>query len=126
ANTDTGRGIALDAAGSTYLTGDTVSTDFPTTPGAFDTSLNGNGDAFVTKLVAIGVPASTPGCEVDIADNGRITALNGDKALFHGHAKVQPSGVSGTQRYDDQGPVQPLTVESTNVLAVVCSADRTE
>src|SRR5207244_3305010 len=50
ANSVPGGGTALDAAGSTYLTGDTVSTDFPTTPGAFDTSHNGNGDAFVTKL----------------------------------------------------------------------------
>ena len=33
-----------------YLTGTTTSPDFPTTPGAFDTSFNGAEDAFVTKL----------------------------------------------------------------------------
>ena len=44
-------GIAVDGAGSAYVTGDTSSTDFPTTPGAFDTSYNGgDGDAFVAKL----------------------------------------------------------------------------
>jgi len=74
------------------------------------------------------LPVSTPGCEVKIADNGKITAANGDKASFHGHAQVSSAGtvVSGEQRYEDRGPVQPLTMQSINVLAVVCSPDRTE
>jgi len=43
----------VDGAGSAYLTGFTTSTDFPTTPGAFDTSRAGP-DGFVTKLDAGG------------------------------------------------------------------------
>src|SRR3990172_8604209 len=42
--------LVLDASGSAYVTGGTGSADFPTTPGAFDNTYNGNGDAFVTKL----------------------------------------------------------------------------
>ena len=38
---DWGYGIAVDGAGSAYVTGYTYSSDFPTTPGAFDTSYNG-------------------------------------------------------------------------------------
>src|SRR5882672_6446297 len=56
-------GIAVDTDGNAYLTGNTNSPNFPTTPGAFGTSLNGGGsnfgtnsssDAFVTKLNATG------------------------------------------------------------------------
>ncbi len=36
------------------MTGRTTSGDFPTTPGAFDTTFNGVQDAFVTKLNASG------------------------------------------------------------------------
>ncbi len=47
-------GIAVDAAGNAYVAGWTSSQDFPTTPGAFDTTFNGMSDAFVTKLSADG------------------------------------------------------------------------
>ena len=47
---ESGAGIAVDAAGNAYVTGYTGSQDFPTTPDAFDTTLNGSNDAFVTKL----------------------------------------------------------------------------
>jgi hypothetical protein len=51
---DGGFGITLDGAGNAYVTGRTVSADFPTTAGAFDTTYNGGDDAFVTKLNALG------------------------------------------------------------------------
>jgi hypothetical protein len=47
---DAGAGIAIDASGHAYVTGRTGSIDFPTTPGAFDTSYNYLSDAFVTTL----------------------------------------------------------------------------
>jgi hypothetical protein len=45
-----GAGIAVDGTGNAYITGTTGSTDFPTTPGAFQPTIAGSGDAFVTKL----------------------------------------------------------------------------
>jgi hypothetical protein len=54
---DYGRGIALDYLGQAVVTGTTNSSDFPTTPGAYDTSINGinaYSDAFVTKINATG------------------------------------------------------------------------
>ena len=47
-------GIAVDSTGAAYVTGMTESTDFPVTPGAFETTHNvtktGDDDVFVTKL----------------------------------------------------------------------------
>src|SRR5439155_646519 len=51
---ESGTGIAVDATGSAYVTGQTWSTNFPTTAGAFQTTYGGNVDGFVTKLDAAG------------------------------------------------------------------------
>lgn len=50
------RGLKLivDDVGHWYVAGETFSADFPTTPGAFDRSHNGDADAFLTKLDAGG------------------------------------------------------------------------
>ncbi|MFB3921315.1 MAG: choice-of-anchor D domain-containing protein [Terriglobia bacterium] len=58
-NNEVAYGIALDSAGNAYITGETKSTDFPVTPGAFQTSFSTGDDpypthAFVTKLSANG------------------------------------------------------------------------
>ncbi|MBI4491966.1 MAG: hypothetical protein HY690_04150, partial [Chloroflexi bacterium] len=45
----------MDGAGSAYVTGETWSTDFPTTVGAFDPTFNGGSrDAFVARLATLG------------------------------------------------------------------------
>ena len=57
-NGDFANAIALDAAGNAYVTGDAFSTDFPVTPGAFQSTnpaaASESPDAFVTKLNATG------------------------------------------------------------------------
>jgi hypothetical protein len=47
-----GYGIAVDGSGNAYVTGQTTSTDYDVTAGAFQTTYEGgySGDAFVTKL----------------------------------------------------------------------------
>ena len=45
-----GSGIAVDVNGNAYVTGQTASTNFPTTPGAFQATLGGATDGFVAKI----------------------------------------------------------------------------
>jgi hypothetical protein len=47
---DYANAIAIDDLNNAYLLGETFSSSFPTTPGAFDTSHNGSLDVFVAKL----------------------------------------------------------------------------
>src|SRR5439155_566034 len=117
-------GIAVDAAGSAYLTGQTDSTNFPTTKRAFQKAhAGGQFDAFVAKIL----PPSTPLCTVAITvkESGWITAMNGDKANFHGIASSDAQGnASGNESYQDHGPAQPFTMDSTTILAVTCADNR--
>ncbi len=53
ASWDAGHGIAADALGDAYVTGLADSSDFPVSPGAFQTT-PGAGDAFVSKFNAGG------------------------------------------------------------------------
>jgi hypothetical protein len=47
---DDAKEVALDTSGALYVIGASYSTDFPTTAGAYQTSLDGTRDAFVAKF----------------------------------------------------------------------------
>ncbi|MEW5986533.1 MAG: SBBP repeat-containing protein, partial [Chloroflexota bacterium] len=53
-NEDRGAGIAVTGSGLALVTGHTLSSGFPTTAGAYDTTYNGSYDAFVSRLNAAG------------------------------------------------------------------------
>jgi hypothetical protein len=80
---DDGYGIAVDPAGNAFITGDTISTDFPVTAGAFQTQdhLDGFGnptwDAFVAKLNPAGsAPVYSTYLGGANEDHGYAIALN--------------------------------------------------
>jgi fibronectin type 3 domain-containing protein len=47
---DIGASITVDSIGNAYITGFTLSSDFPNTTNAYDGTLNGTEDAFIAKL----------------------------------------------------------------------------
>ena len=51
---DVGAAIAIDNNGNTYITGYTVSQNFPTTPGSYQKEFSNDIEVFVTKVNAIG------------------------------------------------------------------------
>ena len=80
---DEGTGIAVDACGNAYVTGRTLSLDFPTAPtgSPLDGSLGGAQDAFVTKLNTTVAGAASLVYSTylggDNADIGRGIAVDG-------------------------------------------------
>lgn len=47
---ETARAVAVDSGGNVYVAGETDSSDFPATIGAYDTSTNGYSDGYVAKF----------------------------------------------------------------------------
>jgi hypothetical protein len=116
---DLGEGIAVDASGNAYVTGETRSSDFPAVVGP-DTSYNGGGDAFVARVNPSGTAlvyagflggwSYDHGCgiAVDSSGNAYVTggtrssdfpAVVGPDLSHNGHndafvAKVNPSGTA--------------------------------
>jgi hypothetical protein len=92
--TDQANSIAVDAGGSAYVAGSTDSggaTPFPTTAGAFDTTLGGVTDVFVTKLNATGTAPLTystylGGSDIDLGNGIALDSV--------GNAYVTGSTVS--------------------------------
>lgn len=97
---DDGAAIAVDSYGMAYVAGSTAASDFPVTPGAYQTKLNqgaptGNSDAFVAKLnpsasgaasliYATYLGGSSPdggeGIAVDSQGNAYVTGATGENA----------------------------------------------
>src|SRR5205807_4671154 len=84
-DTDHVEAVAVDLSGRAYVTGQTLSSNFPTTAGAPQPGYKGSGDAFVAKLSADGssLEYSTyfggsridegRGIAVDSSDNAYVT-----------------------------------------------------
>jgi hypothetical protein len=107
---DSGHAIAVDAAGSAYVTGYTESSDLPTAA-PFDASLSGPTDVFVAKLTATGsalVYATYLGgsgddrgaaIAVDVAGSAYVTGYTGSSdfptAAPPGESPLQPASAGG-------------------------------
>src|SRR5262249_31720554 len=91
-DTDAGLGIAADASGNVYVTGQTKSLDFPTTAGAFQgpNAWTGTfGDAFVSKL-------DTTGCLVYSTYRGGVGADFGTGVAADGSGRAVVTGYTSS------------------------------
>lgn len=115
---DVANAIALDGSGDAYLTGFASSADFPITPGAFQTSINGIVEAvFVTKLN----PSGTAPIYSTFLSGGPNPAILRDAAEDIGVAiAVDSAGnayVDGTTD-GTQFPTTPGALQTTNLTFV--------
>jgi hypothetical protein len=100
---DTVGGMALDSASNVYISGSTALNrsgfvQYPTTPGAFQTTRQGNTDAFVTKLSADGTTllySTFLGGTANDAAGGIAVDASGN-AYVTGRALSQPGNPSNT------------------------------
>jgi hypothetical protein len=110
--------IALDASGDAYVTGGTNSPDFPTTPGALQTTLLNPTGSFITKLNPTGSAllystflsqGVTAGIAVDRYGNAYVTGttLSADFPTTQGAYQTTPN-------YGGEGRVQDTFVSKLN------------
>jgi uncharacterized repeat protein (TIGR01451 family) len=96
-------GLAVDSAGSVYLSGSTTSTDFPITPGAFQTTRRTSlSQGFVVKLNSAG-----NGLVYSTYLGGSLGEQGGGIAVDSaGHAYV--TGITGSSDFPMLNSLQPL------------------
>jgi photosystem II stability/assembly factor-like uncharacterized protein len=121
---DVGQAIAVDNAGSAYVTGQTSSVNFPTTAGAFDTTCGTDGtcnqnslggliaDAFVTKMSASGANfAYSTFIGGSGADIGYGIAVRSD-------GKAYLTGSTSSRDFPTANPIQAANNSNGSALEV--------
>ena len=101
---DFSKSITIDAAGNMFVVGLTDSADFPTTPGAFDTSYEPYGDTFVVKLNTAGT---------DLLYSTFVGGYGGEEALRI-HVDAAGNAIFSGQTGSPDFPVTPDALDSTH------------
>jgi len=102
-----GNGIALDALNGIFLTGSTMSSDFPTSRSAFQTTYGGKWDGFVTKLAAsganilyssyLGGSGEEGGAQIAVSPRGRAYIVGGTESSDFPTARPAQASLRGTK-----------------------------
>jgi hypothetical protein len=118
------RGIGVDASGNAYVTGQTYSSDFPTTAGAYQMTTSAGWTDFVTKLNASGTAllystffgGNDPngdwptGIAVDASGNAYITGATSSPTF-----PITPGAYDSNRNGGDQGFVTKLALGGQTV-----------
>ncbi len=124
-STDQDSAFSVDASGVVTVAGWTNSSGFPTTPGAWDTTHNGNRDAFVARLDMLPAGASiygasTPGCAgpLLIGVTSWPQVGNASFALTCGNA---PPIATGLLAFSGAGLAAPFSVFGADIWVDLAS-----
>jgi hypothetical protein len=101
---DTGNAIAIDRFGNAYVAGETSSTDFPTTPGVFQSPSSDADNGFVTKLSPSG-SSFVYSLLLGGGDSDSIQSL----ALDTEH-RVYVTGFTCSTNFPVENAFQPVTI----------------
>jgi len=123
---DLGQGIAVDTARNAYVTGQTISSNFPTTVGAFQMALSGGRDAFVAKIVdVVALPAPTPtgsgttrSEESAATEIGFWTSYGAETGTFSGGAIVASNVIASTAMFSFTGTAVSWIGVKCNVCGI--------
>lgn len=128
ADFDDGMAITVDESERAYVAGQTLSSNFPTTSGAFDTTDSGLFDTFVTKLNASGsgLDYSTYLAGTDNESPGAITVDPADNAVVVGYTQspefpttpgtIKPTYDGGTTGRESDGFVTKLNASGSDLV----------
>jgi hypothetical protein len=112
---DEGWAIAVDSTGAAYVTGSTLSTDFPT-QNPFQATKAGNSDVFVTKLSPSGNTLSySTYLGGSGYDSGRAIAVDSTGAAY-------VTGSTPSTNFPTQGPYQGSNAGSSDVFVTKLSS----
>ena len=96
-----GLGIAADAAGNAYVTGQSASSGFPVSATAFQPFIRGSNDAFISKLtssyiisgkVLDGGGAGVSGADVVLSEGSSLTAVTTESDGFYQFVRLRDGG----------------------------------
>ena len=131
--------VTVDAQGNVYLVGGTISSDFPTTPNAFDLTINGTDyNGFVTKFTTgntalrtwhvakNGSDVTGSGSEASpfaTIQHGIAMAANGDTVLVH--PGVYRENINFNGKNITVGSLFSTTADEDYILQTVIDGNRT-
>ena len=117
-NNDRGNGIAVDSLGSIYITGETTSSNLPTTVNAFQTTSGTSNPSFVTKFSPDG---STLVYSTYLT--GTISGSGAESIAVTGNGQALITGITAANDFPTVNPIQATRNGPSDVFISQLSAD---